>query len=46
MYPSCPAISNLWVIAWRSAGSLRRTGWLTIYVSTLSSAFSRDVLSG
>src|SRR5712671_34482 len=24
MYPSCPAISNLWVIDWRSSGSLRR----------------------
>ena len=26
MYLSCPAISNLWVMALRSSGSLRRTG--------------------
>ena len=26
MYPSCPAMSNLWVMAWRSSGRRRRDG--------------------
>src|SRR4029453_15311207 len=50
MYPSCPAISNLWVMALRSSGSLRRTGpaidCTACAISFALATLSRDVLSG
>ena len=52
MYPSWPAIENLWVIDRRSSGSLRRggrasaTGGAAAVAIAVSFASSLDVLSG
>ena len=49
MYPSCPWMSNLCVMAWRSSGSLRRTGCGTAGAACAAGASffaSFDVFSG
>ena len=46
MYPSCPAMSNLWVMAWRSSGRRRRDGTAPAAATASAAAAAADSAAG